>query len=328
MKKTDYEENINAGYFQLNAKWCSQFSTEIGLRLENTYTKSKYSSTAQDTTFSKRYTHLFPTLMAQYQPSENHGLSILYGRRIVRPNYRNMNPFVEVRDQFLYEQGNTELKPELIDNIEVSWLLKKRYSFSAFYSHRKNPISLSFLVEDSRVLIMPRNLSGNNSFGLRIGLNNLKPFNWWTVHINGSLTYKQFDWMISGKTFRNEAATPMIHISNQFTLPYGWDGETNGFYSGKMIEGQMTVKPLWTISFGVRKNLFNEKFSMYIYAGDIFHSSGPRVTVDSNYLYYTSKEKNDSRMIGISFSYRFNRGKEIKKTHNENRIEESKRIGL
>ena len=69
-----------------------------------------------------------------------------------------MNPFVEVRDQFLYEQGNTELRPELIDNIEISWLLKKRYSFNVFYSHRSDPISLSFLVEDNnRVLLMPQN---------------------------------------------------------------------------------------------------------------------------------------------------------------------------
>lgn len=324
-----YKENINAGYIQLNSKWSSRFSTEMGLRLENTYTKNIYSSTIQDTSFRKRYMYLFPTLMAQYQLSENHSLSMAYGRRIVRPNYRNMNPFVEVRDQFLYEQGNTELKPELIDNIEISWLLRRRYSFNVFYTHRKSPISFSFFVEDNnRVLIMPLNLSNNDSFGLRIGLNNLQPFNWWTAHINGSLTYKQFNWMMSGNTFRNEVVTPVLHVSNQFSLPYGWGAEAIGFYSGEMIEGQTRVKPLWNVSLGVRKNLFKDKFSLYIYAHDIFHSNRPRVIMDTNYLYYTSKEKNDSRTIGISLSYRFNRGKEIKKSQSENRIEESKRIGL
>lgn len=324
-----YKENMNAGYFQLNSKWSSRFSTELGLRLENTYTKSNYSSIKQDTTFSKRYTHLFPTLMVQYQISENHGVSLVYGRRIVRPNYRNMNPFVEVKDQFLYEQGNPGLKPELIDNLEISWLLRKRYSFNVFYTHRNNPISLSFLVEDNnRVLIMPLNLTGNNSFGLRVGLNNLKPFSWWTAHINGSLTYKQFNWILSGNTFKNKVTTPLLHSSNQFALPYGWGAEVLGFYSGEMLEGQIRIKPLWSVSLGVRKNLLKDKISLYIYAHDIFHSNRPRVIMDTNYLYYTSKEKNDSRMIGISLSYRFNRGREIKKAQNENRIEESKRIGL
>ncbi|MDR1201308.1 MAG: TonB-dependent receptor, partial [Tannerellaceae bacterium] len=324
-----YRENINAGYIQLNAKWSSRFSTETGLRVEQTNTKSRYNLTTKDSLSGKNYIHLFPVVMMQYQLSDNHSLSMLYGRRIVRPDYRSMNPFVEVRDQFLYEQGNTTLKPELIDNIELSWLLRKRYSFNAFYSHRKNPVSLSFRVEDnSRVLIMPLNLSANNSFGLRIGINNLQPFNGWTTHINSSLTYKQFDWMIPGKTFTNEVITPMIHISNQFALPYGWSGEANGFYSGDMIEGQTRIEPLWTISLGVRKNLLKDKFSLYIYAHDVFHSNRPRVSVDSNYLYYTSRERNDSRMIGISLGYRFNRGKEIKKSQNDNRIEESKRIGL
>ncbi len=323
-----YKENINAGYVQLNANWSPRFTTEIGLRLENTNTESTYNSNAQDTAFTKNDVQLFPSFMAQYQLSENHGLSVVYNRRIVRPNYRNMNPFVEVRDQFLYEQGNTGLKPELIDNIEVSWLVRKRYSFSAFYSYRKNPISLSFMVEDSRVLIMPMNLSGNNSFGLRVGLNNLKPFDWWTAHINGSLTYKHFDWTMAGKTFKNEVTTPMVHVSNQFALPYGWGAEASGFVSGEMIEGQTKIKPLWTVSLGVRKNLLNDKFSLYIYANDVFYSNRPRVSVDSNYLYYTQKEKSNSRMIGISLSYRFNRGREIKKSQQGNRIEESSRIGL
>lgn len=327
--KFSYKENINAGYFQLNSEWSSGFSTEMGLRLENTRTKSYYGSTGQDTAFSKNDIHLFPTLMAQYRFSESHGLSIVYGRRIVRPNYRSMNPFVEVRDQFLYEQGNTGLKPELVDNVEFSWLLKKRYSFNLFYSHRSNPISLSFLVEDnSRVLIIPLNLSGNNSFGLRVGLNNLQPFKWWTVHINGSLTYKQFDWMTSGNTFKNEVMTPMLHLNSQFTLPFGCTGEATGFYSGRMIEGQTTIKPLWTLSLGIRKKLLDDKFSLYIYANDVFHSNRPRVCIDSNYLYYTSKEKNDSRIIGISLGYRFNRGREMKKTQTQNRIEQSSRIGL
>lgn len=57
-----------------------------------------------------------------------------------------------------------------------------------------------------------------------------------------------------------------LHISNQFVLPYGWGGEAIGFYSGEMIEGQTKVKPLWTVSLGVRKNLLKDKFSLYIYA--------------------------------------------------------------
>lgn len=324
-----YKETIHAGYFQVNSRWSARFSTEIGLRLENTYTRSAYRAARQDTAFQKKYTHLFPRLTARYRLCQQHSFSIGYSRRIVRPDYRNMNPFVEVKDQFLYEQGNTELKPELIDNLEVSWLLGTRYAFQLFYTHRRHPISLSFLVEDnSRVRIMPLNLALNQACGFKAGLNNLRLFTWWTAHLNGSLTYKGFRWMTAGKTFSNKIVTPMLHLNNQFTFPYGWGGEATGYYSGTMREGQTRIKPLWTLSLGIRKDLWNNKFSLYIYAHDLFHTQRPRVNVDSNYLYYTSKEKNDSRMIGVSVSYRFHRGGEVKKTSASQGIEESKRIGL
>lgn len=90
----------------------------------------------------------------------------------------------------------------------------------------------------------------------------------------------------------------------------------------------ISVRPLWTVNLGIRKNILKDKFSLYIYARDIFHTVGPRASVNSYSLYYASKEKNDSRMIGISISYRFNHGREIRKSQTDNRIEESKRIGL
>ncbi|MCD8263543.1 MAG: hypothetical protein LUD02_04740 [Tannerellaceae bacterium] len=51
---------MHAGYFQINSGWSSRFSTEIGIRLENTNTKSKYGSANQDTTLTKIIYTFFP----------------------------------------------------------------------------------------------------------------------------------------------------------------------------------------------------------------------------------------------------------------------------
>lgn len=85
----------------------------------------------------------------------------------------------------------------------------------------------------------------------------------------------------------------MLHLSNQFTLGYGWGAEVLGVYSGEMVEGQTRVMPLWNISLGVRKNLFKDKFSLYIYAHDIFYSNCPRLSVNASCLHYISQERND-----------------------------------
>jgi len=273
--------------------------------------------------------YLFPTLMGQYQASDNHGFSIVYGRRIVRPNFRDMNPFIEVRDQYLHEKGNTELLPELIDNIEFSWLIKSRFVTSLFYSHRKNPITKSYLSgENNTTLVIPLNLSGNHSAGLKIGLNNLHPFNWWTMHINSSLTYKRFHWTMSSETQKNELVTPMLHINNQLSLPLGWKLEAMGYYNGYMAEGQARIHPIWSVSMGVRKNFLNEKLGLYIYANDIFHSNRPHIELQSGTINGWYKEKYDTRLIGMTLSYRFNWGKETQKSRKENKIDESKRINM
>lgn len=323
-----YKENINAAYLQLNSKWSDCFSSEIGLRLENTHVDSRFISNSNDSVFNQDYTHIFPTLMGQYHLSENHSFAITYGRRIVRPNYRDMNPFVEVRDQYLHEKGNTNLKPELIDNIEILWLLKKRFSFNLFYSYRNNPITKSYLAEGNRTLVLPLNLSESHSVGLRIGLNNLKLFSWWTMHFNSSLTYKRFDWTISGESYKNKLITPMMHFNNQLSLPLGWKMDAIGYYNGYMAEGQAKIHPIWSIQLGIRKNLFNNKFGLYIYANDIFNSDRPYIELQNNTMKGWYKERYDSRMVGVTLSYRLNWGKETKKARSEKRIEESKRITL
>lgn len=321
-----YRENINAAYVQLNSNWSPRFSSEIGLRVENTNIESRFTSNESDSLFTQHYTDIFPTVMAQYNFSENHRFSIMYGRRIVRPNYRDMNPFVEVRDQYLYEKGNTGLKPELIDNIEFLWLFHKQYTFNLFYSFRNTPIAKSYLAEGNRTLVMPLNLSGNHSAGLKIGLNNLRPFQWWMMHLNLSLTYKQFNWTMDGYKHKNKLITPMMHISNQICLPFGWKMEAVGYYNGYMAEGQARIHPIWSVSLGVRKNLFADKWSLYLYANDIFLSNRPYIKLQSNSMAGWYKEHSDSRVVGVTLSYRFNWGKNTKNSQAEKTIDESKRI--
>lgn len=76
-----YDENINAGYVQLDAKF-SSISLEAGLRLENTRIEGEQSGNAyqRDSSFTNHYTHLFPTLSVQYALRNGNSLSLTYGQ--------------------------------------------------------------------------------------------------------------------------------------------------------------------------------------------------------------------------------------------------------
>ena len=128
-----YTENINAAYVnyskQLNKKW----STQLGLRLENTTARGNSKGLAFsnmfnqfmpfDSTFTFNYTQLFPTAYIQYAANENNSFDLNYGRRIRRPDYENLNPFVEFLDRYTFEQGNPNLRPQFSHNIELSHCL-------------------------------------------------------------------------------------------------------------------------------------------------------------------------------------------------------------
>lgn len=325
-----YNENINAGYLQVNKKWSSAFSSEMGLRLEHTGVSGYYTSGKKDSVLNRSYLYAFPAFTVSYLLKNDQSVSFQYGRRIVRPNYRDMNPFIEVSDRFLQQKGNTQLNPELVDNFEATWLIKSRYAFVLFYSGRKNPITASFLVDsvNKSTIVMPLNLLRSHSAGFRASLNSLKPVKWWTAHVSLSLIYKQFHWKELSKAESDQLFTPTVQFNNQFSLPYNWSLEATGYYNGPMVEGQAKTGSLWSVSVGARRNLLRDKISLYIYANDIFLTNRPHKDLRNMFIEGVYNERRDTRMIGVTATYRFNSGSKAKEFRKMESTEESKRANL
>ena len=323
-----YKENILAGYLQSNQKWSERFSTEAGLRLELTETKARYTAGNRDSTLVRNYGQLFPTFSANYARAANHVLSFQYGRRIVRPNYRDLNPFTEVNDRYLQERGNTSLRPELVNNMEASWIVKSQYVFSVFYTTRKDPVTKSYLTEPESdvTIVMPLNLDKSYALGVRAGLNNLKPKQWWTLHLNGSLTYKEFHWKEIETLYDNNLWTPAFQFNNQFSLSNEWAFEATGYYNGAMAEGQAKIGSIGSVSLGVRKSFFEKKLSCYAYFNDVFLTNRPNISLYNSVIAGFYKERRDSRMAGITLSWRFDSGTSSKAMRKIENMEESKRI--
>ena len=97
-----YEENINAAYVNLNKPINKKWGAQLGLRLENTNATGNQVTTGEE--FNRHYTQLFPTGYLQYQPNKKNTFVLNYGRRIRRPDYQNLNPFINFIDRYTYSQ--------------------------------------------------------------------------------------------------------------------------------------------------------------------------------------------------------------------------------
>lgn len=326
-----YNENIHAGYIQLQAEVNEKFSFEAGLRIENTRFTARLKEFAQDkdSVFKDTYTHLFPTGLVQYKINDRNVLALLYARRIMRPNYRDLNPFIEIRDNYLYETGNTELKPQFTDNIELSYMLNNKFAFNLFLAYTHDPITKTFLLdEEERAWAQPTNLKSNYATGIKFNGSNLKILPWWTLNTAMTFIYKKYQWEVYATKETNQILTPFIHLNNQLQLPKGWNAEITLFYQGKTAEGQATIHPIWMASAGIGKKIWKNKMSVKLYVNDIFASVHPQMDVKTINMMGTVKERQDNTYVGLNISYLFNKGKETKKSGLKSGIDESKRINL
>jgi hypothetical protein len=103
-----YDENINAAYVNYNRQ-VKKWTFQAGLRVENTIAKGN--QVISRTVFKRDTTNLFPTAYIKYDLDQKNALTVSYGRRITRPNYRDLNPFVYFLDTLSYHKGNIFLKP-------------------------------------------------------------------------------------------------------------------------------------------------------------------------------------------------------------------------
>ncbi len=120
-----YTERVNAGYFNYANKWKS-LTYQVGLRVE----LSKFDGTLIDSNFHFGYKYpdgfknlgyaLFPSFFLTKALNENTDLQFNYSKRIHRPNFWQVNPFVDINDPLNIEEGNPELHPEYTNSFEIN----------------------------------------------------------------------------------------------------------------------------------------------------------------------------------------------------------------
>src|SRR6187200_847137 len=94
-----YDENINAAYF-IFKKAYKKIDFQFGLRAENTNVKTR--QVKGDIRWDSSYTQLFPSAYFNYSIKADQRIGVSVSRRIDRPNYSQLNPFLFLIDVTTY----------------------------------------------------------------------------------------------------------------------------------------------------------------------------------------------------------------------------------
>jgi len=308
-----YHENINAAYVNLNKQY-KKWGIQAGLRLENTNYSghqlgNDYTVNNNDSVFKKSYVNLFPTIYISYQASDKHQFSVNYGRRIDRPAYEDLNPFLFFLDQYTYQAGNPYLQPQYSDNIEFAHTYKSFLTTTLNYSNTKNFFTETFEQQGHATIVRNGNIGRRQNAGIAVSAQ-IPVKKWWTAIVYVNANYNKFNGMLYGEFIDVSATTFLANVNNQFKFSKGWSAELSGFYRSKGIEGQIVVQPLGQASAAISKQLFQEKANIKLGIRDMFYTQQVKGYINFQQTEASFHNTRDSRQVSLSFTYRF--GKPIK----------------
>ncbi|NCI46433.1 outer membrane beta-barrel protein [Sediminibacterium soli] len=327
-----YKENINAAYLTYSHEH-RRISLKLGLRAENSRIDAHQLGNPMraDSAFTKAYTDLFPTAYASYKldTTGNHTLNLSYGRRIDRPGYRQLNPFVTLVDKYSTWVGNPFLRPQYATNLQLTYSFKSIFSISLQYAYTKDFQSEVDLQEGDKFVAHTYNFDRAVNRGITVFT--AIPFTrWWTFNLNGELINNAYEGAVPGVTLKADMTYCYTNINNQLNFKNGWSAELGGFYLTPGRYGQFVRRAFGQLNAGVQKKMFGNKATLKIGVRDLLRTNitGGDITNITN---VAATYRNDfaNRTLSLGFTYNFGSDANAKKKRETGSSDsEQRRVGL
>jgi ferric enterobactin receptor len=312
----NYRQKVYAVYSELSFPAGKLFDAKIGGRYERIDLNSFYSNAHQQVN-SPGYNTFVPSVFFSKKLNGRQTLKLSYSKRIERPEYWVLNPFINTSDPKNISSGNPYLKPEIGHRIEFSY--NKDWNFgsliiTAFYRLNKNDIQPYIIfyptltVGDSTYTNVAVNTRQNIGTEKNTGLSLFFNFN-----LNSKLNIRTNIFSFYRYTINAIDAGYNSHSFNyrlnmnadyQFTKTLA--AEFFGNFNSARHEAQGKYPSFTSYSFAIRKQFWNKNGSLALTANNFFKEYINQTT----YLFgpgfnSTALRKIPVRSVGINFTWKF-----------------------
>ena len=307
-----YKEDIHAAYVNINKQF-GKFGVQAGLRYEYTIMNgSQFGNPTQaDSSFKRGYGNLFPTAYVSYQAGKDHQWGLNYGKRIDRPAYQDLNPFLFFLDNYTYQAGNPYIRPQYTDNIELSHTYKGVLTTTLNYGYTRDYQTETFEQATNpdgspgyATIVRQGNIGHRNNYGIALSAQ-LPVKKWWTAILYANVSHNQFQGTVNGEPVDVAATHVLFNVNNQFKFEKGWSAELSGWYRTKGVDGQIIIDPLGQMSIGLAKQVLKGKGTLKLNVRDVLYTG----TVSGNFHVQNMDARftnaRDSRVANLTFTWRF-----------------------
>jgi outer membrane receptor protein involved in Fe transport len=326
--QSDYRRTIYAGYAIANFSLFKFLDIKAGARYEYTISKATYSNASN--TSIPDYHNLAPSFVVSHSFENKQTIKFGYSYRIERPDYRDLNPFMNLSDPHNIVTGNPNLQPEIGNNFEFGYNKSfddgSNLNVVLFYQRNSPDIKPyityypTYKIGDSvytDVTVTSRaNISSEVKAGANIALSLL---------VNKRLTIRPTI-MIFNRSMKNIYEEPTTlncfgfrtNMNATYTFNKQWIAEAFGNYNlGMKWQGKQPSMFSYTVA--ARKQLFNSKGSIGFVFVNVFNRYIHLETLsEAKNLVTNSYRDMPYRSFGISFTYKFGKLKFNKPKESDN----------
>ncbi|QJW88920.1 TonB-dependent receptor [Spirosoma taeanense] len=300
-----YDENINAAYLNYAGKLGKKTKLQMGLRAEHTHSIGM--SVTLNQRVERNYLNLFPTVFLSRQLDTNNVLNLSYSRRIDRPDYQNLNPFVFYLDPYTYQKGNPFLRPQYTNSVELTHVYKNAVTTTLGFSRTSDFINQETprqIAAQNITYVTPENLGDLDNVNLNISFP-IPVAKWWRMQNNINTYYTHYQTFYSGTPYEVKLVAFNLYSSHTFTLNKTLTAEVSGWYNSASQYGFYRAQPMGAFSLGLQKKLMDGKANLKLNVNDPFwlnQFNGRAVVQDIN---FRVKSRWESRRAMLTFTYRF-----------------------
>ncbi len=252
------DQQITGGYISYKTGF-KKLDVQAGLRVEHTY--SVENSITYSKTTKQNYIDFFPSLQYNYNLNENNQFSVSYGRRILRPQYDDLNPSIAYLDKYTFRSGNPSLSPEYTHNIEFSHVYKDKFT-TTLRATLINDVILGVFEQDDDTKVntyIKRNIDRQFSYGLDFNAP-VDITSWWNSSISFGAFYQRFTDKSLGGNLDNASPAILISATQSFSFKYDFNAELFSRYESPAKYGISDFKALYSIDAGMN----NTKLKYFI----------------------------------------------------------------
>ena len=232
--------------------------------------------------------------------------SLTYSRRIDRPAYQDLNPFEFKLDEYTFQKGNINLRPQYTNSFGITHTYKYKLNINLNYSHVTDMFTqLIDTAEKSKAFISKKNLATQDIASLTASYPfQYKAYSLFTnISTNYSIYHADFG---EGRKVDLDAFGFNFFAQNSLKFAKTWTAELSGFYNAPTIyQGSFKGRALYSIDAGLQKQVMKGKATIKASVSDLFHTMRFRATSDfaGQSTMFTSRW--ESRQFKLNFNFRF-----------------------